>query len=194
MNKLEVKDLWSLEVYARERAAFRPKVLAHKRDRQLHVGPATTWCFEDRLTMQYQIQEMLRAERIFEAEGIQEELNAYNPLIPDGSNWKVTLLIEFPEEAERRRQLVKLKGVENRAWVQVEGQERVHAIADEDLTRENDEKTSSVHYLRFELQPAMVAALKAGASLSVGIDHPHYSHAITSVPDAVRKSLTADLS
>src|SRR5437899_816164 len=134
----------SLEQYARERPAFRAQVLRHKAERQLVVGPNATWCFEDRLTVQYQVQEMLRAERIFEPEGIEEELESYNPLIPDGGNWKVTLLIEFPDEGERRRQLGLLKGIEARCWVQVAGSERVFAIADEDLERENEEKTSAV--------------------------------------------------
>jgi hypothetical protein len=192
MSKLQAKDLWSLERYARERPAFRTKVLEHKRDRKLAVGPSTMWCFEDRLTVQYQVQEMLRAERIFEPEGIQDELDAYNPLIPDGTNWKVTLLIEFPDEEERRRQLAALRGIEDRAWVQVEGHDRVYAIADEDMERENEEKTSSVHFLRFELDPAQVASLRAGRSLGVGIEHPSYSHAIAAVPEAVRLSLLAD--
>src|ERR1700755_1016676 len=174
MNKLSANDLLSLERYARERPAFRTRVLEHKRDRQLAVGPNVTWLFEDRLTIQYQVQEMLRAERIFEPEGIEEELESYNPLIPDGRNWKVPLLIEFPEESERRRQLALLKGLEDRCWVQVSGQERVFAIADEDLERENDEKTSAVHFLRFELTPPMIAALRGGSQLSVGIDHPQY--------------------
>src|ERR1700756_4206859 len=140
MDKLAVSDLLGLERYARERSAFRTKVLEHKRPRQLAVGPHTTWLFEDRLTVQYQVQEMLRAERIFEPEGIEEELGSYNPLIPDGGNWKVTLLIEFPDEAERRRRLAELKGIEDRCWVQAQGHERVLAIADEDLERENAEK------------------------------------------------------
>ena len=147
MNKLSASDLFSLERYARERGAFRAKVLEHKRARQLAVGPNTTWLFEDRLTVQYQVQEMLRAERIFEPEGVADELASYNPLIPDGQNWKVTLLIEFPDEVERRRELSQLKGIEDRCWMQVVGHERVFAIADEDLERENDEKTSSVHFL-----------------------------------------------
>lgn len=194
MNKLSVSDLLSLERYARERAAFRSTVLEHKRARQLAVGPHTTWLFEDRLTVQYQVQEMLRAERIFEPEGIEEELSSYNPLIPDGQNWKATLLIEFPDEDERRRELAKMKGIEDRAWVQVSGHERVYAIADEDLERENDEKTSSVHFLRFELTPAMIAALRSGASLAVGIDHDHYRHSVAAVSDATRQALIADLS
>jgi hypothetical protein len=194
MKKLTVAELFSLERYARERPAFRTRVMAHKRNRQLAVGPHVTWLFEDRLTIQYQVQEMLRAERIFESEGVEEELESYNPLIPDGSNWKVTLLIEYPDEGERRRELAQLKGVEARCWVQVTGQERVFAIADEDLERENDEKTSAVHFLRFELTPAMIAALRGGSELSVGIDHAHYSHVIRPVTPACQTSLLADLS
>src|SRR6185312_10386550 len=194
MNKLSVSDLFSLERYARERPAFRNKVLEHKRARQLAVGPHTTWLFEDRLTVQYQVQEMLRAERIFEPEGIEEELSSYNPLIPDGQNWKATLLIEFPDEDERRRELAKMKGIEDRAWVQVSGHDRVYAIADEDLERENDEKTSSVHFLRFELTPPMIAALRGGANLGAGIDHDHYRHSVPAVSAATRQALVADLS
>ena len=191
--KLAATDLMSLERYARERAAFRTRVLEHKRARQLQVGPHTTWSFEDRLTVQYQIQEMLRIERIFEPAGIAEELAAYNPLIPDGRNWKATLLIEFAEPAERRRQLELLKGVESRCWVEVTGRARVFAIADEDLPRENEEKTSAVHFLRFELDAAMVGALRAGAALAAGIDHESYRHTVEPVPPAVRASLLADL-
>jgi hypothetical protein len=194
MNKLSVSDLFSLERYARERPAFRARVLEHKRDRQLTVGPHVTWLFEDRLTVQYQVQEMLRAERIFEPEAIEEELGSYNPLIPDGTNWKVTLLIEYPDEAERRRQLAQLKGIEDRCWVQVDGHERVLAIADEDLERENEEKTSAVHFLRFELTPPMIASLRSGAELAVGIDHDRYRHTIQPVGEATRKSLLADFS
>jgi len=194
MQKLAVEDLLTLERYARERPAFRTRVLEHKRDRQLAVGPHVTWLFEDRLTMQYQVQEMLRAERIFEPEGISEELESYNPMIPDGTNWKVTLLIEYPNESERRQQLTQLKGIEDRCWVQVTGQERVFAIADEDLERENEEKTSAVHFLRFELTPAMIAALRGGSELAVGIDHPRYNHVIQPVTPAVRTSLLADFS
>jgi Protein of unknown function (DUF3501) len=191
--KLSPTDLMTLEQYARERAAFRTRVLGHKRDRQLQVGPHTTWSFEDRLTIQYQIQEMLRVERIFEPEGIAAELAAYNPLIPDGSNWKATLLIEFAQPQERHRQLALLRGIERRCWVQVQGQARVTAIADEDLPRENEEKTSAVHFLRFELDAAMIGALRAGAALAVGIDHEHYAHAVDPVPAAVRAALLADL-
>jgi len=194
MNKLSASDLFSLEKYARERGAFRARVLEHKRARQLAVGPNMTWLFEDRLTVQYQVQEMLRVERIFEPEGIEEELSSYNPLIPDGTNWKVTLLIEFPDETERRRELSKLKGIEDRCWVQVSGHERVFAIADEDLERENDEKTSSVHFLRFELTQPMITSLRGGSALAVGIDHDHYPHAIEAVSAATRQALIADLS
>ena len=193
MQKLAVSDLMSLERYSRERPDFRTRVIAHKRNRQLNVGPNTMWLFEDRLTVQYQVQEMLRTERIFEAEGIAEELAAYNPLIPDGSNWKVTFLIEYTDPEVRRVQLEKLRGVEDRCWVQVSGFERVFAIADEDMERENEVKTSAVHFLRFELSAAMSAKLKGGAALSVGIDHPEYQHQISPAPDNVRASLISDL-
>ena len=192
-QKLRAEDLFSLEQYSKQRAEFRPKVIAHKRNRTLQCGPNATWLFEDRLTVQYQVQEMLRIERIFEAEGIADELAAYNPLIPDGSNWKATLLIEFPEVNERRVALARMKGIEDRCWVQVAGQARVFAIADEDLERENDEKTSSVHFLRFELTPAMVAAAKAGAAVSIGMDHDAYRHAIEPLPAAAREALVRDL-
>ena len=191
--RLAPSDLMSLEQYARGRAEFRGRALAHKRDRTLQCGPNATLCFEDRLTVQYQVQEMLRIERIFEPEGIQDELDAYNPLIPDGANWKATLLVEFPDVEERRTALARLRGIEDRCWVQVAGHPRVYAIADEDLERENDEKTSAVHFLRFELLPAMAAAAKAGAAISVGIDHEHYRHAIDPLSEASRASLAADL-
>ena len=191
MSKLSVTDLMPLERYARERPAFRAQVLKHKALRQLAVGPNCTWLFEDRLTVQYQVQEMLRTERIFEPEGIAEELSAYNPLIPDGSNWKVTLLLEF-DPLERPAALAGLKGVEDRCYVQVAGHERVFAIADEDLERENAEKTSAVHFLRLELSAAMVQGLRANASLSAGVDHPRYRHEVT-MPEPVRRALTEDL-
>ena len=194
MQKLQPRDLYSLEQYSRDRPAIRAKVMEHKRARQVAVGPNLMWLFEDRITIQYQVQEMLRAERIFEVEGIEDELGAYNPLIPDGTNWKVTLLIEFADEKERRVQLTLLKGVEDRCWVQVTGHEKVFAIADEDLERENDEKTSSVHFLRFELTPPMVVSMKAGAALAVGVDHDQYRHEINPVPPAVQASLKGDLS
>ncbi len=192
MQKLAAADLMPLEQYARERPAFRARVLKHKSERQLAVGPNATWCFEDRLTVQYQVQEMLRAERIFEAEGIAAELAAYNPLIPDGQNWKVTLLLEY-DAPERPAALARLKGVEDRCWVQVAGHARVYAVADEDLERENAEKTSAVHFLRFELGTAMVASLKGGAALAAGIDHEHYRHAVDPLPAAPRRALLADL-
>ena len=192
MKKLVATDLYSLEQYARRCDEFRARVMAHKRLRQLAVGPNTTWCFEDRLTVQYQIQEMLRAERIFEPEGIAEELDSYNPLIPDGRNWKVTLLIEFADPEERRRRLETLKGIEDRCWVQVTGFGRVLAIADEDLERENEAKTSAVHFLRFELTAEMIAALKGGRDLAAGIDHDQYRHALEAVPGPARAALLAD--
>ena len=194
MDKLAASDLMPLEQYARERPAFRTRVMRHKGERQLAVGPNATWCFEDRLTVQYQVQEMLRTERIFEAPAIADELGAYNPLIPDGSNWKVTLLIEFVQPAERARALARLKGIEDRCWVQVAGHPRVFAIADEDLERENDEKTSAVHFLRFELSRGMIAGLRAGAALAAGVDHEHYRHAVPDVPASMRLALAADFS
>jgi hypothetical protein len=191
--KLSQSDLLSLERYSRERIEFRTRVMAHKKNRQVNVGPNTMWLFEDRLTVQYQVQEMLRTERIFESEGIAEELAAYNPLIPDGTNWKVTFLIEYPDAEVRRVQLERLKDVEDRCWVQVAGFDRVFAFADEDLERSNDVKTSAVHFLRFELGAPMVAGLKGGAALSMGIDHPNYQHQISPVADNVRAALVADL-
>jgi hypothetical protein len=191
MSKLSVTDLMPLEQYARERAGFRTRVLQHKALRHLAVGPNCTWLFEDRLTVQYQVQEMLRTERIFQPQGIAAELGAYNPLIPDGSNWKVTLLLEF-EPAARPAALASLRGVEDRCYVQVAGSERVFAIADEDLPRENAEKTSAVHFLRFELQPRMIQQLRAGAALAAGIDHEHYRHQLQ-VAAPVRQALLADL-
>jgi hypothetical protein len=186
-------DLMSLEQYSIARKDFRAKVIEHKRNRSVALGPNATWSFEDQLTMQYQVQEMLRVERIFEVEAIQEELDAYNPLIPDGSNWKATFLLEFPDADERRHRLAQLRGVEDRCWVQVAGFERVYAIADEDLERENEDKTSSVHFLRFELSPQMCAQVKAGAAIAAGIDHDNYRHAVASLPQNVRESIAKDL-
>jgi Protein of unknown function (DUF3501) len=193
MQKLHESDLLSLEHYSRERDEFRARVMAHKKNRKVGVGPNTMWLFEDRLTVQYQVQEMLRTERIFEAEGIAEELAAYNPLIPDGRNWKATFLIEYADAETRRVQLERLRGVEDCCWVQVAGCQKVYAIADEDLERENEFKTSAVHFLRFELSESMVARLKAGAALSLGIDHPAYQHDLAPVPANVRDALAADL-
>ena len=186
------ESLLSLETYARERNAFRAKVLEHKKNRTVHLGEHVTLQFEDELTIRYQVQEMLRIERIFEEEGIRGELEAYNPLVPDGANWKATMLIEYPDADERRRMLAKLKGIERATWVQVEGCERVAAIADEDLERENEEKTSSVHFLRFALDTKMRERLHGGAALTIGIDHPQY-RASLKVAEEVRAALMADL-
>ena len=193
MKKLSRPDLMSLEQYAAERDRLRSEVIAHKQVRNVQVGSNMTWCFEDYITIRYQILEMLRAERIFESDGIQGELDAYNPLIPDGSNWKVTLLLEFPDANERRSALEKLIGVEDRCWIRVSEMERVFAIADEDMERTNDEKTSAVHFLRFELSPSMVEAMKSGASLSIGVDHDNYRHVQSPLPAPIRDSLTRDL-
>jgi hypothetical protein len=194
MPKLTRSDLFSLEKYAEVRPKFRAEVMAHKKNRQVRIGPSATLYFEDRLTMQYQVQEMLRVERIFEAAGINEELEAYNPLIPDGSNWKATFMLEFPDIEERRVALQRLRGIENHVWVQVADFDRVRPIADEDLEREDACKTSSVHFLRFELTPAMVKAVKQGAAVAMGIDHPEYRHTVEALPNAVRESLANDLS
>lgn len=193
MKKLARRDLMSLEQYSQSRTRLRNEVIAHKQLRNVQVGPNMTWCFEDHTTIRYQILEMLRAERIFESEGIQSELDAYNPLIPDGSNWKVTLLLEFPDPDERRVALEKLIGVEDRCWVRVSEMERVFALADEDMERENENKTSAVHFLRFELTPSMVVAMKSGASLSIGVDHDNYRHLLSPLPEPVRNSLCLDL-
>ena len=189
---LIASDLMSLEQYARDREAFRASVMEHKRHRTVAVGPNMTWVFEDRLTIQYQVQEMLRIERIFEPAGIQEELAAYNPLIPDGSNWKATMMIEYPEPSERAAALASLRGVEDCCYVEAGGCGRVMAIADEDLERENAEKTSAVHWLRFELPGAMQVAIRAGAPVSAGVDHPAYGHS-THLSAATVESLTRDL-
>jgi hypothetical protein len=167
--------------------------MAHKKHRKLSIGPVATLYFEDRLTVQYQIQEMLRVEKIFEREGIEEELGAYNPLIPDGSNWKATFMVEYPEVEERRKRLAELIGIEDKVWVQVADFDRVHAIADEDMDREDAQKTSSVHFVRFELTPEMSRAVKEGAAIGIGIDHPEYQHVVDSVPEATRRSLAEDL-
>ena len=194
MNKLTRNDLYALEKYADIRPQFRSQVMAHKKNRQVAIGPNATLYFEDRLTMQYQVQEMLRIERIFEAQGINDELAAYNPLIPDGSNWKATFMVEFPDSEERREALKRLKGIEGKVWVRVAGFEPLRAHADEDLEREDQEKTSAVHFLRFELTPEMVKSVKQGARIATGIDHPAYTHQVDPVPQAVRDSLAQDLS
>ncbi len=186
-------SLMTLEAYAKERPAFRARVLAHKRDRSVHLGEHLTLLFEDELTIRYQVQEMLRIEKTFEEAGIQDELDAYNPLIPDGSNLKATMLIEYEDEDERRGALTQLKGIEDSVWLRVDGCPELRAIADEDLDRENEDKTSAVHFLRFELTPEMVRALKTGRPLGAGVDHPNYRAQIPALPAQVRAALVADL-
>ena len=186
-------SLLSLEAYARQRKEFRAKVMAHKRDRTVHLGAHVTLIFEDELTIRYQVQEMLRIERTFEEQGIRDELDAYNPLIPDGRNFKATMMIEYADAEERKHALTRLKGIEDRVWVQVEGCPRVYAIADEDLERETEEKTSAVHFLRFELNDEMARALKYGVGLALGVDHPNYQAEIGALAAGVRASLARDL-
>jgi hypothetical protein len=192
MARIARGSLLPLETYTRERNAFRVRVIEHKKHRTVHLGEHVTLLFEDELTIRYQIQEMLRIERIFEEEGIQHELDAYNPLVPDGSNLKATMMIGYPEVAERQRKLARLKGIEDRVWVQVAGFARVYAIADEDLERENEQKTSAVHFLRFEFDAGMRDALRRGAGLGLGVDHPEYQASVDT-PIAVRAALAGDL-
>ena len=192
-TRITRNSLLTLESYARMRNDFRARVLAHKKPRTVHLGEHVTLLFEDELTIRYQVQEMLRIEKTFEDAGIQDELDAYNPLIPDGENWKATMLVEYEDVDERRRMLARLKGIEDRVWVQIEAHPRVYAIADEDLERENDEKTSAVHFLRFEPKPPMIAALRKGAALSIGVDHPEYTATLRAVSQATRAALLADL-
>jgi len=193
MPHIDRDTLMSLETYAKARKDFRAKVIAHKKARTIHLGEHVTLIFEDELTIRYQVQEMLRIEKIFEEEGIEDELAAYNPLIPDGSNFKATMLIEYEDADQRRHALAKLKGIEDRVWMQVEGCAKVFAIADEDLERENADKTSAVHFVRFELSKEMVAALRYGVALGIGVDHPNYKAEIPAVSDATRQALIADL-
>jgi hypothetical protein len=193
MDKLTRIDLYSLEQYAENRPAIRAQVMKHKKNRNIHIGPVATIYFEDRQTIQYQIQEMLRVERIFEVSGIEEELEAYNPLIPDGSNWKATFMIEEPDVKKRHDLLTSLLGIEDRIWVRVDGNEQVFAITDEDLDRDTEEKTSAVHFLRIELSEKMIVDLKQGAALSIGIDHRNYSHEVEAVTASLRNALIADL-
>ncbi len=193
MQKLTREDLYSLEEYSEAREEFRATVLRHKRNRRVELGTNAALYFEDRLTMQYQIQEMLRIEKIFEAAGINEELESYNPLIPDGSNWKATFMVEFPDEDERRAMLQQLVGIEDRVYMQVGDLDRCLAIADEDMDRADEVKTSAVHFLRFELSSEQVAALQGGAPLAAGIDHANYRVEISPLPEDIRKSLLADL-
>ena len=192
MVQIAADSLLPLEVYARERNAYRSRVIAHKKLRTVHAGENVTLIFEDETTIRYQVQEMLRIERIFEEEGVRGELEAYNPLIPDGGNWKATMLIEYPDAEERRRRLAELKGIEDRTWVKVDGFARVYAIADEDMERENEEKTSAVHFVRFELDAGMRQALKQDAGLAIGVDHPNYRASVVVGPE-VRRSLAGDL-
>src|SRR5258705_1669125 len=193
MPRIDRASLMTLETYARERPEFRAKVIAHKKHRTVHLGEHVTLIFEDELTIRYQVQEMLRIEKIFEEQAIQEEIEAYEPLIPDGRNFKATMLIEYEDVDERRAALARLKGIEERAFVRVEGCPAVYAIADEDLERENEEKTSSVHFLRFELTPEMAESLKYGVGLAIGIDHRHYQATLDPVPAATRSALVKDL-
>lgn len=192
MKKLTRDDLMPLEKYAKQRVDFRAQVLQHKAPRKISLGDHATLYFEDRLTMQYQIQEMLRVERIFEEEGIMEELNAYNPLIPDGSNLKATFMIEYPDANERKVSLEKMVGIEDKVWVQVNGFDKVYAIADEDMDRATAEKTSAVHFLRFEFDQEMVRSAKQGKALAMGIDHPAYEVMLETLPPAAQQSLIAD--
>ena len=193
MAAITRESLWTLEAYARERPAFRQKVLEHKRTRKLSLGQHVSLLFEDELTVRYQIQEMLRIEKTFEQAGIQEELDAYNPLIPTGREFKATMMIEYVDENERREALRKLRGIERHVWLQIEGAEKVYAIADEDLPRENDEKTSAVHFMRFPLSEDMAASLLYGVSLTAGVDHPEYTVTVSPVPVNCRDALTKDL-
>ena len=193
MSKLTPANLMTLEAYAKARPDLRAQVIAHKKTRTVCLGDHLTLIFEDELTMRYQVQEMLRTERIFEEAGIQDEIDAYNPLIPDGSNLKATLMIEYTDEQERRLMLARLKGVEDKIWVRALGHDKVYAIADEDLARENEEKTSAVHFLRFEFDPATIAAIKAGGAIGVGVDHVEYTAEIATLAEPVRASLAHDL-
>ena len=193
MEKLTRESLFSLEEYAEKRDEFRARVIEHKKNRRLALGTNATLYFEDRLTMQYQVQEMLRIERIFEAAGIREELEAYNPLIPDGSNWKATFMVEFPDVEERRAMLARLVGIEDAVWLQIGDLPRITPIADEDLERGDETKTSAVHFLRFELNDDQVQALKGGAQLAAGIDHDIYQVEIRPVAENIRHSLLGDL-
>ena len=193
MTKLSRADLYSLEEYSEIRDEFRARVMEHKKNRRLDLGDNLVLLFEDRLVMHYQIQEMLKAEKIFEADGIQEELDAYNPLIPDGTNWKATMMIQYADVAERQQMLAKLVGIENRVWLRVGNHDKVYPIADEDLERATDDKTSAVHFLRFELIPAMIADIHKGSIISAGVDHENYNVTLDAIPDNVAKSLAEDL-
>jgi hypothetical protein len=192
MPKITRDSLMTLEAYARARTDFRARVIEHKKTRTVSLGANITLIFEDELTMRYQVQEMLRVEKIFEEAGIQNELEAYNPLIPDGSNWKATMMIEYPDVEERQRMLSKLIGIEDRVWARVAGHAPVYAVADEDLDRSTEEKTASVHFLRFELNDEMKQSLKTGAALAFGVDHPNYRATVDSVAQTTRATLLQD--
>jgi len=192
MPRIRRDSLLTLEAYARERTDFRARVIEHKKHRTVQLGDSVTLIFEDELTIRYQIQEMLRVERIFEEQGIQDELDTYNPLVPDGRNFKATMMLEYPDPEQRQRWLAKLIGIEDKVWIQVRGFDPVWAIADEDMERENDQKTSAVHFLRLELTEEMAQALKSGVGLSIGIEHPEYRTRLD-VPLAVRDALARDL-
>jgi hypothetical protein len=193
MPRIARASLLSLETYAKERERFRAKVIAHKKTRIVHLGEHVTLMFEDELTIRYQVQEMLRIERTYEEAGIQDELDVYNPLIPDGDNFKATMMIEYPDVVERARMLAKMKGIEDRVWLQAEGCKRIYAIADEDLPRENAEKTAAVHFLRFQVDDESRASLKYGVPLAIGVDHPEYAATQEPVGPDVRASLVKDL-
>jgi hypothetical protein len=192
MAQISRDSLLTLEAYAKQRGDFRARVIAHKKNRTVRLGEHVTLIFEDELTIRYQIQEMLRIEKTFEEAGIQDELDAYNPLIPDGTNLKATMMIEYDDPVVRKAELAKLKGIEDRVYVQVDGQQKVYAIADEDLERENEEKTSSVHFLRFEFDPPAVAAIRQGAAIAMGIDHPNYAVRLDEVAPQVQSALARD--
>ena len=192
MAYLEKKDLFSLEKYSEIRIAFRDKIIQHKKNRRLSLNPHATLYFEDTLTMQYQVQEMLHIEKIFDASGIQEELDVYNPLIPDGTNWKATFMIEYSDINKRKAALSKLIGVEKSIWVQIEDSEKIYAIANEDLNRETEDKTSAVHFVRFELTQNMCAHAKVGLPINFGIDHPYFKTDVI-VPAEIQSSLINDL-
>lgn len=193
MPQITRDSLLTLEAYSLARSDMRKQLMEHKKNRMVQLGEHVTLIFEDEITMRYQIQEILRAEKIFEAADIQGELDAYNPLIPDGSNWKATMMIQYPDESERRKRLAELKNIEDHVWVQIEGHDRVYAIADEDMDRTNENKTSAVHFLRFELSPSMLPTAKSGVAIAMGIDLPAYTAEISDIPSATRASLVSDL-
>ncbi len=193
MSKLTRKDLYSLEEYSEMREEFRKKIIAHKENRRLEIGDNILLLFEDKLIMQYQVQEMLKAEKIFDAAGIDEELDAYNPLIPDGTNWKATMMIQYPDVDERQEMLTQLIGIEDLIWMQISGHDKIYAIADEDLERDTEVKTSAVHFMRFELDNDMIASLKTNATISAGVEHKNYQRTVDPVQNNLRDSLVNDL-